>query len=436
MEVVKCENENYNSDNHDVDIILGNKVFKAHSEVLSENSDYFKTRLSSSNKDVHARPVTFEFADAQPTPAAMETVLNFLYDGKITLASSSVREILETARLLNLRHPSFESTMIGYLDLENWYTFLEASRAFEFEAMLEDIRQFASDHFYLVSSTTEYNHLEDSEKADITSKIMTKGKYMHSTVSAVLLHRTEDGEWDSGNVVCCYNEKAKDWLFLGKGFHSDSERFNSDPIFYGASTHKHIMCYSESSQNGSVTVKSFNTKTNSLKTYVSSTEEILQGYGITSTDGSKFYQIASRITKGKLPIILVYGDASNTSPLHSQIITVTFSKESLVFGEARDNIKNNVVDACSFNESLYLLVQQEIIKKGMNRSVFQGILVEISISSIRSEDADIGVKIDREIIISSSMSMKPMLRILCNDDLNVLVVAEDEATLSKYRDEK
>ncbi|CAC5379304.1 KLHL1_4_5 [Mytilus coruscus] len=128
----------------DIEIRCGEFKTKAHSEVLSNVSDYFKANINY-NKDVHKFSINREFV----SPDAFNDVICYAYTGIFEISSNKVQDSIATASYLQVKIilDECEKFLIKNIDDSSAISLLPFAIRFDLRSLIETINISISENF-------------------------------------------------------------------------------------------------------------------------------------------------------------------------------------------------------------------------------------------------------------------------------------------------
>ncbi|XP_077990288.1 uncharacterized protein LOC144444660 [Glandiceps talaboti] len=201
----------------DLKIFVEDFVFVVHQDLLVRKSGYFKALLASGMIDSELMQTTREvrFYDVPPTAQAMQIILNFLYDKDVDMPSSKEEQvdILAAADFLEiLLSPKL---FRGIVTLENWSDYIEMAKTYNWEQLEDLINLILAAHYRFLKDGTELSSLsrEAIAKIEDKTKCTEIRQFSKETLCLVLQHESNRDD-NSGKILCCYDDRLNDWLFL------------------------------------------------------------------------------------------------------------------------------------------------------------------------------------------------------------------------------
>ena len=139
---------------NDVTLQLGNVSIGANRMVLACCSTYFETMFKSKMKERYESTILITGVDGN----IADTLVNYMYNGQITIDNDSVMDILAGAdyfQLDDIKQFCFEYFM-NQISLDNWYDVLTAATMYRSKQLQKQVNKFISNHFYEVVQTLDF----------------------------------------------------------------------------------------------------------------------------------------------------------------------------------------------------------------------------------------------------------------------------------------
>ncbi|XP_070534106.1 uncharacterized protein [Ptychodera flava] len=205
------------SEEPDLNIYVEDFLFVVHQDLLVERSGYVKMLLSSGMQDSKQMESKGElrFDDVPPTANAMKIILDHLYGMEVVIPSSEYEQedLMAASDFLEVSLPTKLFTNI--ITLENWDHYLELSKMYNWEKLEDLINLVLAAHYRFLKDGKELSSLPAESIAKIESKTRSKEIEQFSRLSLCLvLQHESDSDSNSGKILCCYDEKIHDWMFL------------------------------------------------------------------------------------------------------------------------------------------------------------------------------------------------------------------------------
>ena len=164
---------------NDVTIHAGHFSIGANRMVLSCHSTFFENLFKSKMKKECQLSITIEQIDA----AAVKYMIDYMYEGNITINSANVLNILAAADFLKL--DDVKSFCFNFLEehisFDNWCDILSAAKFYKCDHLQKHTFQFMADHLLEIIKTNDFKHIT---KDDLTSFVMIlkESKNINETV--------------------------------------------------------------------------------------------------------------------------------------------------------------------------------------------------------------------------------------------------------------
>ncbi|XP_070564799.1 kelch-like protein 24 [Ptychodera flava] len=151
----------------DIVLCVDGKEFPCHKVVLINGSDYFKCMFSSGMIESNKHRVTINGVEA----VAMETILDYMYTGKISITSDRVQALLEVANLVLVFSlvDLCLSFMFDHIEASNCLGIWQILKSLNFSESCRRAKNYALEHFKLVTCQDEYLDLSVDDLCDFIS---------------------------------------------------------------------------------------------------------------------------------------------------------------------------------------------------------------------------------------------------------------------------
>ena len=156
---------------NDVTIIAGHSNIGANRMILSCYSKFFEKMFKSEMKERYEPSITIKQLDE----TALKYLVDYMYEGHISINNANVMDILAAGDLLQLAEVKefcFEFLQM-HLSSDNWYAALSAAKLYRCEQLEQHIYQFISDHLDKVIHSSDFKTMAID---DMTSLIATLRK--------------------------------------------------------------------------------------------------------------------------------------------------------------------------------------------------------------------------------------------------------------------
>ena len=178
---------------NDVTIQTGHVSIGANRMVLSCNSTFFEERFKSKMKDQSEFTITIEQMDA----TALKHLIDYMYDGSITIDSANVMDILAVADFLQMAEVkliSFEF-LKERVSLDNWYAVLSAAKLYSCDQLQKYTYQFITEHLDEIAQSTDFKAVTKDDLTLMTSNWKKSTKTVdESVICKLVLYWTKQNE--------------------------------------------------------------------------------------------------------------------------------------------------------------------------------------------------------------------------------------------------
>ncbi|PVD22653.1 hypothetical protein C0Q70_15908 [Pomacea canaliculata] len=142
----------------DVQLVVDQQEFAAHKVVLAAASPYFKAMFLSGMSEGKLNSVTLH----NMTPSVFQTLLDFMYSGKIQVCADTCQEVLAAADMLQLL-PVVDvcrQFLIQQLAVDNCIGICSLAELHQLPDVQDKAEQFIENHFMEVTQSTEFLQLD------------------------------------------------------------------------------------------------------------------------------------------------------------------------------------------------------------------------------------------------------------------------------------
>ncbi|XP_070564777.1 kelch-like protein 24 [Ptychodera flava] len=176
----------------DIVLCVDGKEFPCHKVVLINGSDYFKCMFSSGMIESNKHRVTINGVEA----VAMETILDYMYTGKISITSDRVQALLEVANLVLVFSlvDLCLSFMFDHIEASNCLGIWQILKSLNFSESCRRAKNYALEHFKLVTCQDEYLDLSVDDLCDFisdTALCVDREKTVYEAVMKWFRHDTD-----------------------------------------------------------------------------------------------------------------------------------------------------------------------------------------------------------------------------------------------------
>ena len=154
---------------NDVTLQVGNVSIGANRMVLACCSTYFETMFNSKMKERY-EPI-IPIADVDGNTA--KTLIDYMYNGQITIDYDSVMYILAGAKHFELKEVKefcFEYLM-NQISLDNWYDVQTAAKQYRSDQLQKQVGKFITDHFDEVVQTLDFKTFSKNDLISFVSNL-------------------------------------------------------------------------------------------------------------------------------------------------------------------------------------------------------------------------------------------------------------------------
>ena len=181
---------------NDVTIKVENKIFPANRMVLSCYSKFFEKTFQVEMKEKYENSVTFHNISTK----SMQTIIKFIYTGKITIDNGNVMDLLSAADYLlmdDVKQYCFEF-LASALNTENCVEILSKAQLYENYSLKSNAFTYISDNF---ANIIEANTLNDLHFKDIISclKNIDRKKISEQLMYQTIINWTKHDEFSRKN---------------------------------------------------------------------------------------------------------------------------------------------------------------------------------------------------------------------------------------------
>ena len=152
---------------NDVSIQTGHLSIGANRMVLSSCSTFFEKMFKSQMKERYEWSITIHEIDS----TAMKLVIDYMYEGSITIDNTTVMDILAAAdflQLLEIKLFCFEF-LKDHISSDSWYAVLSAAKLYRCDQLQRYTYQFITDHLDEITKSDDFKTIA---KDDLTSLIL------------------------------------------------------------------------------------------------------------------------------------------------------------------------------------------------------------------------------------------------------------------------
>ena len=164
----------------DVTLLVENKTFNAHRNVLAAVSEYFFKMFTIEMKEKYNQVIPLQTVTAK----AINEILNSIYTGKMVLSEDSLAEILHAATMIQVNDVVTAATtyMRNDLSVSNYYFFKDLAILYSFENLLAYIDQFLQKNIVKISNQDRFlelplDDIEELLKSDNLNVIVEENAF-------------------------------------------------------------------------------------------------------------------------------------------------------------------------------------------------------------------------------------------------------------------
>ena len=154
---------------NDVIINVGDRTIAANRLILSCCSRFFEAMFDLEMIEKYQNPVQIHGVNG----AAVESVVDFMYNGEVKITSKNVMELIAASDYLQVAEVKrfcFEFLEL-ILSSDNWFVILSAAKLYENEDLQNQVYEYVSNNFNDVIQTDEFKSLAKNVIIDLISKL-------------------------------------------------------------------------------------------------------------------------------------------------------------------------------------------------------------------------------------------------------------------------
>ena len=170
---------------NDVTIQAGRLSIDANRMVLSCCSTFFETMFKSQMKERYEPSITIHEIDS----TAVKHVIDYMYEGSITVNNTTVMDILAAADFLQLADIKlfcFEF-LKKHISSECWYAVLSAAKLYRCDQLQNYIYQFISDHLDEITKSDNFKTVAKDDLTSLISNLRENKKTVNESVICQLV---------------------------------------------------------------------------------------------------------------------------------------------------------------------------------------------------------------------------------------------------------
>ena len=171
----------------DVTLCVDGTIFLGHKPLLAAASPYFKAIFSSDlnkNNSENTKPIVLTEIGAEH----MESLLDYIYTGHISLTRENINQVLSAANFLLLT--SLKNRCTSFLEKilspANCLVIESTAEKFDCEALKNTATHYVHDNFITIATSDEFLHLEVDRLIEIVSSDDTKVEHEEQVFEAIM----------------------------------------------------------------------------------------------------------------------------------------------------------------------------------------------------------------------------------------------------------
>ena len=170
---------------NDVTIQTGHLSIGANRMVLSCCSTFFEKMFKSQMKERYEPSITIQEIDS----IAVKHVIDYMYEGSITIDSSTVMDILAAADFLQL--PDIKLFCFEFLrkhiSSDSWYAVLSAAKLYRCDQLQKLTYQFITDHLDKITNSDDFKTITKDDLTSLISNLRENKKTVDESVICKLV---------------------------------------------------------------------------------------------------------------------------------------------------------------------------------------------------------------------------------------------------------
>ena len=170
---------------NDVTIQTGHLSIGANRMVLSSCSTFFENVFKSQIKEQYESSITIQEIDS----TAVKHVIDYMYEGSITIDNTTVMDILAAADFLQLAEIKlfcFEF-LKEHISSDSWYALLSAAKLYRYDQFQKYIYQFITDHLDEVTKSDDFRTVAKNDLTSLISSLRENKKTVNENVICKLV---------------------------------------------------------------------------------------------------------------------------------------------------------------------------------------------------------------------------------------------------------
>ena len=170
---------------NDVTIQTGHLSIRANRMVLSCYSTFFEKMFKSQMKERYKSSITIHEID----PTAVKHVIDYMYEGSITIDCTTVMDILAAAdffRLPDIKLFCFEF-LRKHISSGSWYAVLSAAKLYRCDQLQTYTYQFITDHLDEITKSDDFKTISKDDLTSLISNLRENKKAVNESVICKLV---------------------------------------------------------------------------------------------------------------------------------------------------------------------------------------------------------------------------------------------------------
>ena len=170
---------------NDVTIQTGHLSIGANRMVLSCCSTFFEKMFKSQMKERYESSITIHEVDS----SAVKYVIDYMYEGSITIDNTTVMDILAAADFLQLADIKlfcFEF-LRKHISCDSWYAVLSAAKLYRCDQLQKYTYQFISDHLDEITKSDDFKTISKDDLTSLISNLRENKKTVNESVICKLV---------------------------------------------------------------------------------------------------------------------------------------------------------------------------------------------------------------------------------------------------------
>ncbi|XP_077990473.1 uncharacterized protein LOC144444807 [Glandiceps talaboti] len=207
----------------DLHIQVNSCLFQVHKDVLCNKSEYFKAMFDCGLQETvssEEKPTTIQMKGDTPTAHALQTLLHFMYFGKLEFRKSKLEEIIPAANFLLVSSVWQEFEKI--IDLENWSIFLELAEIYNITELKETTYEYIRCNYSVLQCVLSFqkrkrhNRNLSLEYLSKVSNLNGRGRFTREVIAVAGCYKDKHTSpaQRQGNIIYFYDSRTKSWKLL------------------------------------------------------------------------------------------------------------------------------------------------------------------------------------------------------------------------------